>query len=89
MGSVSLQAGTSSSSDPQLDPKRIKLDSGELLLELVGHLRVVRHKLLLLGVGKSRRAVGQGGRILDMVGELSTLRLWLVVPPLLACAPEK
>ena len=27
MGSVSLQAGTSSNSDPQLDPKRIKLDS--------------------------------------------------------------
>ena len=31
MGSVSLQAGTSSKTDPQLDPKRIKLDSGRAL----------------------------------------------------------
>ena len=61
MSSVSLQAGTSSNSDPQLDPKRIKLDSGELLLELVVYKRVVLHKLLLLRVGKTRRAVGRRG----------------------------
>ena len=86
-----LQAGTSSNSDPQLDPKRIKLDSRGTSYSRAGRpSEGGPTPAPTPGSGQNPSSSGLRGRVApDIVGELSTLRLWLVVPCSLAYTPGK
>ena len=89
MSSVSLQAGTSSGSDPQLDPKRIKLDLGRTTSGAGRPSEGGPTQAAAPGSGRNPLSGRSGGRDAGHGRGVDTLRLWLGVLPLLACAPKK